>query len=231
MNFLLFFSFFLFNKINFSSYINRIVIIIRNHLQHLCFFHYFFSFSFAPPAHLFSLHIINMPNFFQVRLFLRIFLHLFFRPPKKRRAEGSSLHKIYKQHHVMYHLVSDISNFLVPLFRRIHYDMGTKQHEKLPVKPERQIERQTIQQTMHQQMIPVFTLRFGDEINLQHIVSHQMAHNQSEQCFANLLAWHFFCSFLFFIFQYAEKLQKRKLRIFLRIVFVKIQHIIYSLYI
>ena len=86
MNFFLFFSFFLFNKINFSSYINRVVIIIRNHLQHLCFFHYFFSFSFAPPAHLFSLHIINMPNFFQVRLFLRIFLHLFFRPPKKKKS-------------------------------------------------------------------------------------------------------------------------------------------------
>lgn len=85
MNFFLFFSFFLFNKINFSSYINRVVIIIRNHLQHLCFFHYFFSFSFAPPAHLFSLHIINMSNFFQVRLFLRIFLHLFFRPPKVKK--------------------------------------------------------------------------------------------------------------------------------------------------
>lgn len=137
----------------------------------------------------------------QVRLFLRIFLHLFFSPSesKKRRAEGSSLHKIYQQHRVMYYLVSNISNFLISSFCRIHYDMGAKQHEELPVKPERQIKRQTIQQTMHQQMIPVFTLRFGDEINLQHIVSHQMTHNQSEQCFTNFLVWHFFAPFFFYL--------------------------------
>ena len=111
--------------------------------------------------------------------FCGFFYTYFFALQKKRRAEGSSLHKIYQQHHVMYHLVSNISNFLIPLFRRIHYDMGTKQHEKLPVKPERQIERQTIQQAMHQQMIPIFTLRFGDKINLQHIVSHQMTPDHS----------------------------------------------------
>ena len=126
---------------------------------------------------------------------------------------------------------------LTPLFRRIHYDMGAKQHEELPVKPERQIKRQTIQQTMHQQVVPIFSFRLRDKINLEDVIPDQVAHHQFEQCFANFLAWHFFCSFLFFIlhipicFQYAEKLQRRELRIFLRIVFVKIQHIIYSLYI
>lgn len=133
----------------------------------------------------------------------------------------------------MYHLVSDISNFLIPLFRRIHYDMGAKQHEELPVKPERQIKRQTIQQTMHQQVVPIFSFRLRDKINLEDVIPDQVAHHQFEQCFANLLAWHFFTPFLFlfYILQYAEKLQRRELRIFLRIVFVKIQHIIYSLYI
>jgi hypothetical protein len=133
----------------------------------------------------------------------------------------------------MYHLVSDISNFLIPLFRRIHYDMGAKQHEKLPVKPERQIERQTIQQAMHQQVVPIFSFRLRDKINLEDIIPDQVAHHQSEHGFANFLAWHFLLlsCLLSYVFQYAEKLRKRELRIFLRIVFVKIQHIIYSLYI
>ena len=64
----------------------------------------------------------------------------------------------------MYHLVSDISNFLIPLFRRIHYDMGAKQHEELPVKPECQIKRQTIQQAMHQQVVPIFSFRLRGEL-------------------------------------------------------------------
>lgn len=99
----------------------------------------------------------------------------------------------------MYHLVSDISNFLIPLFRRIHYDMGAKQHEKLPVKPERQIERQTIQQAMHQQVVPIFSFRLRDKINLEDIIPDQVAHHQSEHGFANFFGLAFFAPFLFII--------------------------------
>lgn len=43
------------------------------------------------PVRLFSFHIINMPNFSQVRLFLRIFLHLFFRSPKTKKGRALTL--------------------------------------------------------------------------------------------------------------------------------------------
>ena len=137
----------------------------------------------------------------------------------------------------MHRLVNSIPNLLIPRLRRIYHDMDTKQHEELPGEPEHQIERQTIQQAMHQQVVPIFSFRLRDKINLEDIIPDQVAHHQSEHGFANFLAWHFLLlscllSYVFqYAFQYAEKLRKRELRIFLRIVFVKIQHIIYSLYI
>ena len=42
--------------------------------------------------------------------------------------------------------------------------MGAKQHEELPVKPECQIKRQTIQQAMHQQVVPIFSFRLRGEL-------------------------------------------------------------------
>lgn len=112
----------------------------------------------------------------------------------------------------MYRLVCSIHNFLIPRFLRLHYDMDSKRHEKLPDKHERKIKRQTIQQTVHQKVVPVFSFRFRNKIRLDDVIPHKMAHYQLKHSFANFLVWHFFCSFLFlsYILQYAEKLRQRE---------------------
>lgn len=95
--------------------------------------------------------------------FCGFFYTYFFRPPKtkKRKSRRLFLHKINQQHSVMYYLVNSISNLFVPRLRRIYHDMDTKQHEELPDKPEHNVKRQTIQQAVHYQMIPIISFLFG----------------------------------------------------------------------
>ena len=111
-----------------------------------------------PPARLFSLHIINMSNFSRSQIIFADFFTLIFSPLKNKKKKNRRLflHKINHQHRIVHYLVSSISNLLIPRLRRIHYDMDAKQHEKLPGKPERKIKRQTIQQIVHQKVIPFF---------------------------------------------------------------------------
>ena len=76
----------------------------------------------------------------------------------------------------MNHLVGSIVNLLPPCFQRVNDDVSQEDNTKLPYEPKNNVERNNIEETMDEQMIPVLALALCYEVALKNVVTDKVAY-------------------------------------------------------
>ncbi len=80
----------------------------------------------------------------------------------------------------MKHLVGCVAYLLPSCLQWVNNKVSDKNKPKLPAPSENKVERNNVEKTMNEQMIPVLTLALCYEVSLKNIVTDQMADYQKK---------------------------------------------------